>query len=156
MKILLAVDGSECSDVAVKEVVRRPWPAGSQVKILSVIEPPFMPTTETWALPETYFAQLEKAGQDQARDAISKAVQKFHARHEAPLEILTEAVSGYAKDVILDEAERWGADLIVVGSHGYRGFKRFLLGSVSQAVASHAKCSVEIARCRQAIKSKDQ
>jgi nucleotide-binding universal stress UspA family protein len=41
------------------------------------------------------------------------------------------------------------ADLIVVGSHGYRGFKRFLLGSVSQAVASHAKCSVEIVRCRQ-------
>jgi nucleotide-binding universal stress UspA family protein len=50
--------------------------------------------------------------------------------------------------MILDEAERWGADLIVVGSHGYRAWERFLLGSVSQAVVSHAKCSVEVVRCR--------
>jgi nucleotide-binding universal stress UspA family protein len=49
----------------------------------------------------------------------------------------------------LDEAEKWEADLIVVGSHGYQGFKRFLLGSVAQAIASHAHCSVEIARQRQ-------
>jgi len=49
--------------------------------------------------------------------------------------------------VILDEAESWGADLIVLGSHGYNAWKRFLLGSVSQAVVSHAKCSVEVVRC---------
>ena len=47
MKILLAVDGSECSNVAVKEVARRPWPAGSEVKILSVAESPVTPAK--WA-----------------------------------------------------------------------------------------------------------
>ena len=52
------------------------------------------------------------------------------------------------RDAIVEEAERWGADLIVVGSHGYRGPERALLGSVSQAVATQAKCSVEIARRR--------
>ena len=57
---------------------------------------------------------------------------------------------GPPRTVILDEAERWGADLIVVGSHGYRAWERFLLGSVSQAVVSHAKCSVEVVRCRPA------
>jgi nucleotide-binding universal stress UspA family protein len=54
--------------------------------------------------------------------------------------------SGHPKEVILDEAEKWDADLIVVGSHGYRGWQRFLLGSVSQAIASHAPCSVQIVR----------
>ena len=54
------------------------------------------------------------------------------------------------KEIILDEAERWGADLIVVGSHGRRGLKRLWLGSVSQAVVSQAKCSVEIVRCPKA------
>ena len=47
---------------------------------------------------------------------------------------------------ILDDAERFGADLIMVGSHGYGPVKGFLMGSVSQAIALNAKCSVEIVR----------
>jgi nucleotide-binding universal stress UspA family protein len=50
-------------------------------------------------------------------------------------------------DRILEEAERWQADLIVVGSHGFGPVKRRLLGSVSQAIALHAHYSVEIVRC---------
>ena len=48
--------------------------------------------------------------------------------------------------LILKEATTWGADLIVMGSHGRRGLKRFLIGSVSESVAMHAGCSVEIVR----------
>ena len=55
-------------------------------------------------------------------------------------------IPGPPRSAILDEAETWGADLIVLGSHGYRAWERFLLGSVSQAVVSHAKCSVEVVR----------
>jgi len=53
---------------------------------------------------------------------------------------------GHPKDKILDEAEQWGADLIVVGSHGYGAVRRLFLGSVSLAVAINAPCSVEIVR----------
>jgi nucleotide-binding universal stress UspA family protein len=48
--------------------------------------------------------------------------------------------------VIVEEAERWGADLIVMGSRGLGAWNRLLLGSVSSAVVHHAKCSVEIVR----------
>ena len=62
------------------------------------------------------------------------------------MKITTEVLSGSPKRVILEEAEAFGADLIVVGSHGHGMVESFLLGSVSQAVALHAKCSVEIVR----------
>ena len=147
MKILLAVDGSTFSDTAVNEVAARPWPAGSEVKIISVIEPPLMPTVETWALPDNYYDEIERAAEEQARAIVGKAAGRFHAA-QPNLTVATALIRGYPKHAILDEAESWGADLIVVGSHGYSGVTRLLLGSVSQAVASHAKCSVEIVRSR--------
>lgn len=146
MKILLAVDGSDCSNAAVEEVARRPWPAGSAIKVLCAVELPFTPTAETWSLPESYYSQLEQSSREQARAAISHAVTKLQAERVTPLEIQTAILIGQAKDVILDEAAAWHADLVVLGSHGYRGWRRFLLGSVSQAVVSHAPCSVEIVR----------
>ncbi|HYE75953.1 MAG TPA: universal stress protein [Blastocatellia bacterium] len=152
MKILLPVDGSDCSNAAVNEVAKRPWPAGSEVRILSAVELPFVPTTETWALPDSYYSQLEEAGREQAHKAIDAAVEKLRdtaSSREIPLEITTHIVDGSARDAILSEAEKWGADLIVLGSHGRRGLQRFLLGSVSNAIATHAPCSVEIVRCRQ-------
>jgi len=51
-----------------------------------------------------------------------------------------------SKPAITEEADRWQADLIVLGSHGYGAWHRFLLGWVSQVVVSHAKCSVEVVR----------
>jgi nucleotide-binding universal stress UspA family protein len=53
---------------------------------------------------------------------------------------------GSPKDEILKAAKSWGANLIVIGSHGRTGLSRFLLGSVSKEVATHAKCSVEVVR----------
>jgi nucleotide-binding universal stress UspA family protein len=147
MKILLATDGSDCSKAAVVAVAERPWPEGSEVKVISAIELPYTPMTETWALPDSYFKELEAAVTERAEAAVNQAAKRLKsARGE--LLITTEVANGSAKDVILDEAENWGADLIVLGSHGYRGWRRFLLGSVSHAVATHARCSVEIVRSR--------
>jgi nucleotide-binding universal stress UspA family protein len=146
MKILLAIDGSSFSDAAVKEVATRPWPADAEVKIISVVEPPLLPTVETWVPPDNYIEALEKAGEDQARFIVDKAADQVQKGQGEKLGVTTEIVKGHPKHAIVDEAEAWGADLIIVGSHGYRGLTRLWLGSVSQAVASHAKCSVEIVR----------
>ncbi|MEK6325560.1 MAG: universal stress protein [Acidobacteriota bacterium] len=149
MKILLAIDGSSFSDEAVKEVARRPWPAGSEVKVVSVVESPLLPTVETWVPPDDYIEALEKAGDDQARSTVNKAADLLRKEQGERLRMSIEIVRGHPKRAIIDEAEAWDADLIVVGSHGYRGLTKLWLGSVSQAVASHAKCSVEIVRSRQ-------
>jgi len=148
MKILLAIDGSSCSDAAVRDVANKPWPAGSEVKIVSVVEPVLLPAVETWVPPENYIEALEKAGDDQARRIVNKAADQVREEQGNKLRVSTEIVRGHPKHAIIDEADAFGSDLIVVGSHGYRGLTKLWLGSVSQAVALHAKCSVEIVRNR--------
>jgi len=146
MKILLATDGSDCSKAAVNSVAERPWPQGSEVKIISAIEIPYAPTTETWVLPDSYYSELDRVAREQAEAAVKYAAERIESGKASGLEIITKIISGSAREAILDEAERWDADLIVLGSHGYSGWQRFLLGSVSHAVATHAHCSVEIVR----------
>jgi nucleotide-binding universal stress UspA family protein len=148
MKILLAVDGSDYSDAAVDVVAERPWPEGSTIKIISAVELPYLTAAEPWALPDSYYAQTEKVASEQAESAVKEARHRLEVSREKPIEIIGEVRAGRAEDVIIEEAEKWGADLIVMGSHGYRGFTRFLLGSVSHAVATHAPCSIEIVRRR--------
>ena len=148
MKILLAVDGSAFGEEAAREVARRPWPAGSEVKVISAVEPTYVPTAEPWGLPADYFEGLEKLADGRARSAIDGALKLLTAREDDSLKVSTAKPRGPARQVILEEAEAWGADLIVLGSHGYGFWDRLLLGSVSQAVASHAGCSVEIVRRR--------
>jgi nucleotide-binding universal stress UspA family protein len=148
MKILLATDGSEFSNVAVDSVAKRPWPEGSEMKIVSVMDFPWPPTTETWALPDGYYEKLQNASKEQAAAAIKDAVARIKSGKSSGVELTTQIACGPAKAAIMDEAKSWDADLIVLGSHGRGGWDRFLLGSVSQAVAMNAPCSVEIVRGR--------
>jgi nucleotide-binding universal stress UspA family protein len=149
MKILVPVDGSQFSDAAVDEIANRPWPPGSEIHVISVVHLPFTPTPETWALQDSYYSQLEKSIRGQAERAVGRAVARLSIRNterESRLTLTSEILLGHPEETIIESAEKFGADLITLGSHGFHGFKRFLLGSVSQAVASHARCSVEIVR----------
>jgi len=107
---------------------------------------PLAPTPEAWALPPDYYEQLDRAVRTQSDAIVEAAAQTLKARLGAAFEVKSEAILGSPKRVILDEAESWKPDLIVVGSHGYPTWERLLLGSVSQAVVAHAKCSVEVVR----------
>ena len=152
MKILLAVDGSPCSDTAIEEVARRPWPEGSMIKVLTAYDVPAPPTPEAWAIPLTYFEEMDVQLRKQAQNIVDGAIEKLRPRLSKTIALDGALLPGTPRSVILDEAEDWNADLIVLGSHGYRAWERFLLGSVSQAVVSHAKCSVEVVRCKPAAK----
>jgi nucleotide-binding universal stress UspA family protein len=149
MRILLAVDGSVYSDAAVEEIIRRPWPPESEVKVITAVELPIMVGTvgiEPWAASPEYFEQMDKAIRGAAEDVIKRATSKLNSIDGKTLKISTEIIQGSPRQVIVDEAEKWSADLIVMGSRGLGAWNRLLLGSVSSGVVHHAKCSVEIVR----------
>ncbi len=87
---------------------------------------------------------LEQQGMEAAKRL--KEIADDLAQRAPGLQVTPRLLEGLPKEAIVDEAEQWGADLIVVGSNGYGAIKRFLLGSVSLAVALYAPCSVEIVR----------
>ena len=140
MKILLATDGSNFSDAAALNITKQFRPQDSEVRVLSVVEP--ITTAATPQMSPGYYPELE----DQKREARAVVERTAKMLAEAGFKVSTSVATGDAKTVILDEAADWRSDLIVVGSHGRKGLGRFLLGSVSEALARHATCSVEIVR----------
>ena len=155
MKVLLAIDGSEHSDAAVDEIIRQRLPANSEVRVISVDEPPGVPTFPAEGLDMSSYVGLQNTARERARVAVDKTAARLRADEQSrELTVTTKVASGSPKGAILEEAEAFGADLIVVGSHGHGGLGRFLLGSVSHAVALHARCSVEIVRSRSAAKGR--
>lgn len=147
MKILLATDGSRYSEIAARSIAERPWPSGTEVRILSVAEHPIRLSA---SVDRSYFdAGAMKALQEQAMKYAEEAVtfaEKIILEGHLPASGVVAAPSATPKVLILKDAKIWGANLIVVGSHGQLGLTRLLLGSVSEAVAMHAGCSVEVIR----------
>ncbi|MEZ7516155.1 universal stress protein [Flavobacterium frigidarium] len=145
MKIIIATDDSPFSMNMINDFANRPLPADTKVKIISVYEKaPYMYRAPMGVLMEQY-ATADANSLKFAKNAIEKAA--ISIKNQNPeLSIITAAIEGIPKKVIVDEAEAFDADLIILGSHGYGAIDRFLLGSVSQSVALHAKCSVEIVR----------
>jgi len=147
-KVLLATDGSMLADAAARALANRPWPVRTEVRVLSVVEV-ILPTMH--ALFEPPFVnsdEVQKAREAallQAQNAIMAAVAILAPAGLAVSESLSVLLDG-TKEVILKEASDWGADWIIVGSHGRQGTERFLMGSVSEAVAAEAACSVEVVR----------
>ena len=149
MKILIAVDGSEFSQEAVREVARRQWPVGSEVRVSAVIKLPFVPTAETRSLPESDYSRLESELTAQAQQAVDAARAALAAARTVagePLTFSASIIAGNPNEMLLTEARDWQADLLVVGARGLGGFKRLMLGSVSQTLAQQAPCSVLIVR----------
>ena len=142
MKILLAIDDSQYSADAVAEVAARPWPAGTIVRVLSAVD------VTPIATDPAFIASLDI---DTLRNEITRRNKEVMSRAVCLLQekgLSAEMVvrDGDPRSVIVDEAKDWSANLIVVGSHGYTGVKRWLLGSVAHSVVSHAPCSVEVVR----------
>lgn len=142
MRVLISTDGSSCSEAVLSAVMKRPWPEGSEFRVLTVIEHPAISYVTSGDIMLNYEAMIS-AARESFQNIVDQAVDRLR---EAGLLASGIVREGAVADEIIDEAKEWAADLILVGTHGRRGVSRFLLGSVAQKVAAHASCSVEIVR----------
>ena len=144
LRLLIGTDGSDYSAAAIRSVIDRPWPENSRLRIISVVEN-IVPAAEPWYVTGAIAERVREENRKNAEEAVEAAK---HMLVSANLEAETAVLNGTPKKKIVDEAHEWNADLLVVGSHGRRGVRRYLLGSVSEAAALHAHCSVEVIRDR--------
>lgn len=149
MKILVGADGSNCSQEATHSVADRPWPPETLVQVASVREPVIPESELTVSFDPLYPADL--IDELQERERCRAEVALTTARRilsSAGLKLCDSSgtLFGDPRAILVDEAKSWGADLVVVGSHGRHGLDRVFLGSVSESVAMHAHCSVEVIR----------
>ena len=143
MKVLIAVDDSKFSETILKAVLARPWAPDTEMKVLHVVEPPSLLMGREMAGPDPEFEAVWNAVRGNAKELVAKITERLQA---AGLNVTPALVEGDPKSQIIDTANEWHADLIVLGSHGRSGLNRFLMGSVSDAVVRHAHCSVEVVR----------
>jgi nucleotide-binding universal stress UspA family protein len=148
MRILAAVDSSPCSREVLRELASRPWPAGSEIRLLSVSHPtPWI--HDPWFVGTAIRVQDQEREEQRAAEDVERCAREI--REAVPdLRVSTATLSGSPPEKILEEADTWKADLVLVGTHGYGPAKRLIVGSVAQTVALHARCSVEIVRHRAA------
>ena len=141
MNVLIGVDESPFSTAAVEFVKRTPWPEGSRFRVVSA-SPPIFPAVGDAAMPDVIAQIIEQ--QDRYHEEMAEratAGLRDAGRTAEPV-----MIPGDPRSVLVEEARRWKADLVVVGSHGRSGLKRVVLGSVAAHVASHAPCSVLIVK----------
>ncbi len=143
-RVLVGFDGSAGSKLAVASIASRSWPAESQVRLLAVADSSvlgsigrFVPQMADVAIGAKFVSQW-------AETLAANSIRKLT---NAGLSASVEIGMGYPKDTIIEVAKAWNADSIFVGPHcSENSFERFLLGSVSAAVAACAHGSVEIVR----------
>lgn len=137
MKVLIAVDGSECSETMVQELIARNWPSDYQLRVLTVIETPniYGMVMSVEHLPKAILEVAERI-----------ACKVFETLKQAGWNASYKVRQGVADEEIVEEARTWDADLIMMGTHGRSGLSKLLIGSVAQRVSARAPCSVEIVR----------
>jgi nucleotide-binding universal stress UspA family protein len=143
--ILVAVDGSDTSNLALQESIKLAKEQQAALRLVHVVDetPTYMTMDTAYALADFQKAMRE-AGEKvlatsaaTARQAGAEVDTKF---------IVLQAVTQRICDAIVEEAKRWPADLIVIGTHGRHGFNHLLLGSVAEGVIRLAASPVLVIR----------
>jgi nucleotide-binding universal stress UspA family protein len=148
VRIIVGIDGSRHSALAVSAVGARVWPSGTEVKVVAAVDVKLLsvlasPAPSPWVRPWVDAAPHVDDARDWAFEAVGAVAAELRAAGLAATPLVEEAE---AKKLLVEEAQRWSADCIFVGARGHTAVERFLLGSVSAAVAARAPCSVEVVR----------
>jgi nucleotide-binding universal stress UspA family protein len=137
-KILIAVDSDPVAVHAAETGVELARAVGGHVALISVIDR----TAVESAAPEVPRDDLLA----EAREHAANVIAEWRPKLAPGAQTLTP--EGHPAEEIVEAAEAWPADLIVIGSHGRGGLGRVLLGSVAEAVMRHAPCPVLVVRSK--------
>lgn len=144
LRIVIGVDGSPYANAAVDAVCQRAWPAGTEVRLVAVVDTVLAITPDPTEPAIIKWIEVgDEDNWDQIRQIFEPAAAKLRA---VGLDAAVMIRRGNPKDEVVEEAASWGADCIFVGAKGTRGVDRLLLGSVSAVVSARAPCSVEVVR----------
>lgn len=143
MNILLVVDDSRSSSAVIDAVLAQRPARETIVKVLDVLEPPALLVAREMG---GYDPELETALQAEREDAEASVESVARVLRSHGFEVMAATEYGNAKAKILEVAEKWPADLIVLDAHEHGGLESLLSRSVAQSVAKHASCSVELVR----------
>ncbi|HEY0764601.1 MAG TPA: universal stress protein [Pyrinomonadaceae bacterium] len=145
VRIIVGTDGSEASEEALRAVAARSWPVGSEVRVV-LVDDPLAPELLGKVIPP--LGDMIEEDRRQERVWVEKiSKQSMDILRSAAIKVTCVLREGDPKRELPKAAEEWGADCIFVGSAGFSNrFERFVLGSISAAVAARAHCSVEVVR----------
>ncbi|MFI5226091.1 MAG: universal stress protein [Candidatus Limnocylindrales bacterium] len=143
MHVLLAIDGSSCADRARDLVARLPWPDGTAIAVVSVVD-----DVAAFGLPLVVPSEHARLEMEAAINREVESVLESTARVvERPgVTVDARVLHGRAGTAIVEAATALGADLVVVGSRGHSQLASMLLGSTSDEVVDHAPCPVLVVR----------
>lgn len=147
MKIILATDGTKYGDAAAEMLRNFRLGASDSVRVISVVDMAVPLAVDVYGgyLPDT--SELEKAARENASKVIESTCERVRAMFgEVKVDVSGEVLFGSPDSRIVETAEEHAADLVILGSHGYKRWERLLLGSVSSSVVHHAHCSVLVVR----------
>lgn len=143
MRLLLATDGSPSAERALQLLLQEPWPAPSVVRVVTVLDEVAMSAGNPWPI----VAPVAPFDIDEvARSAASATLDNAAERLRPVLAVETAILDGRPAQVIADEARRWEADAIVMGSRGHGALSSMVLGSVSAEVIDLSDRPVLVAR----------
>lgn len=148
MRIMIATDGSDFSDFAVKKVCELIGkPDETSVRIITVYEHMLPMAAEPFAVSSEYYQEIEKEIKKQCVDFAEKSAKEVREYFAGKtIDVSVEVERGAPDRVIIEAAKEWKSDLIAVGSHGRGFWGRMMLGSISDSVLHHAPCSVLVVR----------
>ncbi len=132
-KILLAVDGSDTSLHALKQAIELAKGLSATLRVVHVVDMSWLPIGPELAIDTEAISAGRRSAGEKMLESVRETVQK--AGFEADIALLeTETPTQHVAETISNEATRWLADLLVLGTHGRRGFQRLLLGSVAEQI----------------------
>ena len=145
MKIVIGYDGSASADAAVAEVLRRTWPGGTEVRVVTAVPVPVgAPIAGGIELYGPLWEKTRTVMREQAQRRIREVLARFASRPD--LVATSELREEGAVSALLDVVTQWGADLLVLGSQGTTAMGRLFVGSVCHALVAHSPCTVEVVR----------